>query len=43
MAWEPDADTMEFIRNLCLQNSLQYSGKGQAGSVISRIMGTRED
>ena len=43
MEWEPDQETLDLIRHLALQNSLQYSGKGQAGSVISRIMGNRAD
>lgn len=43
MSWEPDEETLELIRNLALQNSYQYDGKGQAGSVISRIMGSRSD
>jgi len=43
MSWEPDDETQELIRNLALQNSFQYDGKGQAGSVISRIMGSRAD
>ncbi len=43
MEWQPDEETLSFIRHLALQNSLQYSGKGKAGSVISRVMGSRED
>ena len=43
MSWEPDEETLAFIRHLALQNSLQYDGKGQAGSVISRIMGSRQE
>ena len=43
MEWEPDQETLDLIRHLALQNSLQYAGKGQAGSVISRIMGNRAD
>ena len=43
MEWEPDQATSDLIRHLALQNSLQYSGEGQAGSVISRIMGNRAD
>jgi len=43
MEWEPDADTKALLRNLALQNSLQYEGKGQAGSVIGRVMGSRPD
>lgn len=43
MDWQPDQPTMDLIRHLSLQNSFQYSGKGQAGSVISRIMGSRAD
>ena len=43
MEWSPDQETSDLIRHLALQNSLQYDGKGQAGSVISRIMGSRAD
>ena len=43
MEWQPDQETCDLIRHLALQNSLQYDGKGQAGSVISRIMGNRAD
>ncbi len=43
MEWQPDQETSDLIRHLALQNSLQYDGKGQAGSVISRIMGNRAD
>lgn len=43
MEWQPDQATVDLIRHLALQNSLQYDGKGQAGSVISRIMGSRAD
>ena len=43
MEWQPDQETLDLIRHLALQNSYQYDGKGQAGSVISRIMGSRAD
>lgn len=43
MEWSPDADVSDFIRHLSLQNSLQYDGKGQTGSVISRIMSSRPE
>ena len=43
MEWQPDQSTLDLIRHLALQNSYQYDGKGQAGSVISRIMGSRAD
>ena len=43
MDWQPDQLTSDLIRHLALQNSYQYAGKGQAGSVISRIMGSRAD
>ena len=43
MEWQPDQSILDLIRHLALQNSLQYDGKGQAGSVISRIMGSRAD
>ena len=43
MEWQPDQATSDLIRHLALQNSLQYDGKGEAGSVISRIMGSRAD
>ncbi len=43
MEWTPDVELSDFIRHLALQNSLQYAGEGQAGSVISRIMSSRTD
>ena len=43
MDWQPDQPTLDLIRHLALQNSYQYAGKGQAGPVISRIMGSRVD
>ena len=43
MGWQPDQSTLDLIRHLALQNSYQYDGKGQVGSVISRIMGSRAD
>ncbi|MDP6870338.1 MAG: glutamate--tRNA ligase [Candidatus Poseidoniaceae archaeon] len=43
MGWQPSQEISDLIRHLALQNSLQYDGKGQAGSVMSRIMGNRED
>lgn len=43
MEWQPDQSTLDLIRHLALQNSYQYAGKGQAGSVISRIMGSRAE
>ena len=43
MEWQPDQVTLDLIRHLALQNSYQYDGKGQAGSVIGRIMGSRAD
>ena len=43
MEWQPDEATLDLIRHLALQNSYQYDGKGQAGSVISRITGSRAD
>lgn len=43
MEWQPNAETMDLLRHLAIQNSLQYEGKGQAGSVIGRLMGSRAD
>jgi glutamyl-tRNA synthetase len=43
MEWEPNQETLDLIRHLALQNSLQYDGKGQPGSVISRIMGSNQE
>ncbi len=43
MDWQPSAEIIELVRNLALQNALQYEGEGQVGSVMGRIMGTRED
>ena len=43
MDWQPSAEIVELVRNLALQNALQYEGEGQVGSVMGRIMGTRAD
>ena len=43
MDWQPSAEIIELVRNLALQNALQYEGEGQVGSVMGRIMGTRAD
>ncbi|CAI8235226.1 MAG: Glutamine--tRNA ligase [Methanobacteriota archaeon] len=40
MAWSPDSKLMENIYHLSIQNSLQYEGKGQLGSVMGKVMGT---
>ena len=42
MDWQPDQPTLDLIRHLALQNSYQYAGKGQAGSVIKNN-GSRAD
>lgn len=43
MDWTPDAETAKTIRHYALQNAIEYEGKGQAGSVIGRLMGERSD
>lgn len=43
MSLQLDAESIDLIRAYCLQNALQYEGKGQAGSVIGRLMAERED
>ena len=43
MGWTPDEDTRQMIWHLSLQNAFEYEGKGAVGSVIGRIMSTRED
>ena len=43
MDWQQDQPTLDLIRHLALQNSYQYAGKGQAATVISRIIGSRAD
>ena len=43
MAWTPDEDTQQMIWHLALQNAFEYEGKGAVGSVIGRIMSTRQD
>ncbi|MEE3134920.1 MAG: glutamate--tRNA ligase family protein, partial [Candidatus Thermoplasmatota archaeon] len=40
MPWSPDSKLMENIYHLSIQNSLQYEGKGQLGSVMGKVMGT---
>ena len=43
MSLQLDDESVELIRAYCLQNALQYEGKGKAGSVIGRLMAERED
>ena len=43
MDWTPDAETADIIRHYAIQNAIEYDGKGQAGSVIGRLMGERAD
>lgn len=43
MSWNPDDETMSLLRHMALQNAIEYEGKGNTGSVIGRIMGTRAD
>ena len=40
MPWSPDSKLIENIYHLSIQNSLQYEGKGQLGSVMGKVMGT---
>ena len=42
-AWEPDQATLDLIRHVALQNTLEYNGKAAVGSVIGRIMAMRDD
>ena len=43
MTWQPDADTLSMIRQIALQNAVEYEGKAAVGSVIGRIMAVRAD
>jgi len=43
MDWQPSAEIIDLVRNLALQNALQYEGEGKVGSVMGRIMGARAD
>ena len=39
--WDPDIVTA--VRKFALQNAVEYSGQGQAGSVLGRLLSERED
>mgnify|MGYP001181528619 CR=1 FL=1 len=41
VAWESDVSLA--VRKYALQNSLEYEGKGQSGSVLGRLLSERED
>ncbi|DAC34194.1 MAG TPA: glutamate--tRNA ligase [Candidatus Poseidoniales archaeon] len=43
MSWNPDEETLAFLRLVALQNAVEYAGKAVAGSVVGRIMGMRAD
>ena len=43
MSWTPDADVLDFLNLIALQNAVEYDGQAAVGSVIGRIMGMRED
>ena len=39
--WGPEVTLT--VRKYALQNSIEYSGKGEAGSVLGRVLAERED
>ena len=39
--WDPDI--VAAVRKYALQNAVEYSGQGQAGSVLGRLLSERED
>ncbi len=43
MTWNPDEETLAFLRLVALQNAVEYAGQAVAGSVVGRIMGMRAD
>ncbi len=40
---EWDAETVATVRKYAMQNAVEYSGAGQAGSVLGRLLGERSD
>ena len=38
-----DSDIVASVRKFALQNAVEYSGRGQAGSVLGRLLSERED
>ncbi len=40
---EWDSDTVATVRKYALQNAVEYDGRGQAGSVLGRLLSERDD
>jgi hypothetical protein len=38
-----DSDIVAAVRKYALQNAVEYTGQGQAGSVLGRLLSERED
>ncbi len=38
-----DDDVVNTVRKYALQNSLEYDGRGEAGSVLGRLLSERDD
>ncbi len=43
MALENDAELREFIRKLVLLNAVQHDGKAQAGAIVGKILGEKQE
>ena len=38
-----DSDTVDTVRKYAMQNTVEYDGAGQPGSVLGRLLGERSD
>ena len=38
-----DSETIGTVRKYAMQNTLEYDGSGQSGSVLGRLLGERAD
>ena len=38
-----DSETIDTVRKYAMQNTLEYDGAGQSGSVLGRLLGERAD
>ena len=38
-----DSETVDTVRKYAMQNTVEYDGAGQPGSVLGRLLGERSD
>jgi len=43
LALESDNELKEFIRKLALLNAVSHDGKAQAGALVGKVLGERQD